>query len=144
MIYEKIESEWAVDSKIDITDLSAAQQATLELHSKYHRYHNTIKMKLRELESIKDKALLLKTDYYLGLLPREVLKEHGWEPFQRKIIKSELSLFLNADTDIIETNLKIAEYAQAVEFLESIIRSIHNRNQAIRNIVDNNRYNGGN
>ena len=41
-----------------------------------------------------------KWEYYQGNLPDEDLKERGWDPFQLKVLKSDLSTYIDSDKDI--------------------------------------------
>ncbi len=144
MFVDKVEAEWAVDSKIDLTDLGGVSSKTLELHSKYFKYYNSAKARLRALKGEAAQLKLLKTDYYLGNLDHETLKEKGWKPQQRLVLKTDLNLFLDADPDIIEKNLKISELDDAIYFIDNIIRNINNRGFHVKNILENQKFlNGG-
>lgn len=135
-ILETLEKMWTEDSPINQTDLTDTTLATVKLHSKYMKYYNAAKLQLKRLESDKDKLLLLKTDYYLGNLDHQTLKDNNWSPNKRVILKTDLPLHMNADNEIIAANLKIAEVTQVVTFLDSVIRSINNRGFHIKNILD--------
>lgn len=133
---ENIEKEWAKDCRIDDTKLDRAGMIVSELHHKYFRFLNAVKMKLEEKKALKDKLVFLKTDYYLGNLDKETLDEYGWKPNKRRILKAELPVFLDSDQDIIDINLEINELNQCVIFLNDIIKMLHNRSYIINNTIE--------
>jgi hypothetical protein len=51
-------------------------------------------------------------------------------------MKSELSMYVDADQDIIKSNLKLSIQQEKVSVLESIIKSIHGRSFNIRAAID--------
>lgn len=145
MSIEIIENMWSEDCVIDKTDLSQATRHSVEIHAKYLKYYNAANRRLRELEAEKARLTLLKNDYYLGNLDAQTLKENNWSPQKRLILKSDLEMYLNADREIINLNLKIGEMQQTVKFLDSIIRAINNRAFHIKNIIEYEKFiNGSN
>lgn len=142
-VLERIESQWAKDSIIDLTDLEAAQKHSLEIHHKYHKMLNAVKMKLKRLEGDLAKLTFLRSEYYLGNLDRDTLKEYDWKPNQRIVLKTDMAARLSSDPILIEKGLEVAEMSQAADYLDSIIRHINNRGFAIKNIIETRKYNNG-
>lgn len=142
---ETIEAEWALDSKIDLTDLDNTTKKTIDLHQKYFKYYNFTKASLRIMKGARDKLVLLKTDYFLGQLDKGTLDEHGWRPNKRLILKGDLPMHLAADDEIIEMNLEVAKLEDTIFFLENIInKQINTRQFHIKNILENRKFlNGG-
>jgi hypothetical protein len=143
-VLDRIESAWAKDSILDLSDIETAQKDSLELHHKYHKIFNTVKMKLKRLESEYAKLSFLRTEYYLGNLDRDTLKAYDWKPNQRIVIKTDMAQRLAADDILIDKGLEVAEMAQAANFLDNIIRHINNRGFAIKNVVESRKFNNGN
>jgi hypothetical protein len=69
-------------------------------------------------------------------MAEEDLKANGWEPFRLNVLKSDIPMYIEADQDIIKTNLRIAMQQEKVDSLESIIRSINNRGFLIKNAIE--------
>ena len=94
------------------------------------------KLKLAKSQSdfkiIKKKKWL----YYTGKISEEELREEQWEPFELSVLKTDIDKFLEADDDIqlISSKLKYAEVV--VEYLESVIKIINNRQWNIRAVID--------
>lgn len=140
---EKIEIMWAEDCKIDKLDLIGASYDIPKLHSKYFQLLNKARSKLNILEAALAKLTLLKNDYYTNMMDKDTLKELNWPPNKRLILKADLPIHLAADDDIIEITRNIQVVKQTIDFLESIIRHINNRNFIIKNIIEYEKFTQG-
>ena len=143
MTLEEITELWSSDSKIDQTNISNAAIDIPKLHHKYYTIFSKERLSLRKLENDFKKLLLIKHEYYTGSLDRETLIEHGWQPNRRVILKSDIQMHIDADDDIINLTLKISYYKEKVYFLESIIKSIQDRNFLLKSIIDWTRFTAG-
>lgn len=144
-IIEQIEEMWSKDCLIDPLNLQQSSIDTYRLHSKYFKMLNTLKSKLFSLDSEKNKLISIKTDYYLGNLDIETIRVKNWKPFKRVILKADLQQHISADDEVISLNLKLNDVKIAIEFTDSIIRTINNRGFHIKNILEDRRFiNGGN
>jgi hypothetical protein len=136
MKLDEILELWAEDCSVDRTELGEESLKLPKLHSKYLRIYTEERLLLRRLEGEKKELLLLKHDYYRGVMPEEDLKINGWEPFRLSVLKSDIPMYIDADQDIIKLNLRIAMQQEKVDSLESIIRSINNRGFLIKNAIE--------
>lgn len=140
---EQIEKNWANDSGIDCNALATDSANQYRLHHKYHKVLNYVKRELRTLSHLRSKMIMMKYDYFSNQMAPAELKELGWEPNRRVVMKNEIDRLIDADDDIIEINLKIGEHNDMIEFLESIIRSINQRQFTIKNIIEHNKFQNG-
>ena len=141
---DDIERNWAVDSKIDLTNLNENSSRIVELHSKYHKALNAAKRALRVFEADKKRMILWRTDYYMNNLPKDFLDEKGWKVRkERPVLKTELDRYLDADELIIDLNLSIGECNDIITYCESIIKTINNKPFIIKNIIDNKKFENG-
>ena len=74
--------------------------------------------------------------YYTGKLSEEELRNLDWEPFGLSILKSDLDKFLDSDEDLIKIKDKIVFIEEKVNYLESTIKMISNRQWLIREAID--------
>jgi hypothetical protein len=100
-------------------------------------------MKLKRQRADYKVLIKLKNDYYRGDMDSEELKEHGWDPQPLRILKSDIPTYIDADKDVVEASLKIGVQEAKVEYLESIIRQINNRNFILKSIIDWERFRTG-
>lgn len=140
---EQIEKEWAVDCKIDKTDLNTDSANQLELHKKYHKILNWIRKQLRIAQTDRIRMVHLKNDYYSNNMPPQQLKELNWKPNPRLVIKNDLDRYIEADEEMIALNLKIGDLNDMLQFVESILKSIYQKPFITKNIIENNRFING-
>lgn len=136
MKLDEILDMWSADCNVDRTELGEEALKIPKLHSKYLRIFTDERLTLRKMEEDRKQLVLIKHDYYRGVLPDEDLKANGWEPFRMSVLKSDIPMRMDADQDIVKINLKIAMQQEKVDTLESIIKSISNRGFLIKSAVD--------
>jgi hypothetical protein len=136
MKLEEIQSLWEADSKIDRTELGDESLKIPQLHSKYFKIYSQERLVLRKLEAEMKQLRLAKHEFYTQG-PTKESQDLGWElPPIGKILKSEVSVYIDADKDIVNSTLKIAMQQEKVDFLDSIIRSLNNRGYNLKVAVD--------
>jgi hypothetical protein len=69
-------------------------------------------------------------------MAEEDLKDLGWRPNQKRIIRQDMDKYIQADKDIINMSLKIDYHSARANFLEDIVRTIHGRNFIIKSMID--------
>lgn len=143
MILKDIQELWAVDAKIDKYNLTEESLKIPMLHSKYYEIYMTEKNLLnRETEKFKN-FLLAKTYWYSGKLGKEELQNLGWKQFVPTLLKGDIPIVVDADDEIIDKRLKIAEQNDKVEFVKSILQNINQRTYVIKNALENTRFEAG-
>lgn len=136
MHIEDLYNEWAKDGTINIEDIGRNSADIPKLHNKYFRWYSEEGLRLKKLKADYKLLVKLKTDYYSGNMDTTELKEHGWDPQPLKILRSDIPTYIESDKDIVTLSLKIGYQESIVEYLESIIRQINNRNFVLKNIID--------
>lgn len=136
MKIEEIMDLWQEDVKIDRTELGDAALDIPKLHYKYYKLFVHERMILRKYETEMKTLKLDKYEFYTQG-PSEENKDKGWRlPAKGLILKSDIPAYMDADADIINLNLKIGLQQEKVEFLDSIIKTIINRNFIIKNAIE--------
>lgn len=144
MEIEEIFNHWNKDSKIDSTDLSNEALKIPSLHNKYLRFHSDENIKLKKLEAQYKKLINLKHEYYSGILNgTEEIKKLGWEPFLKVILKSDITRYVESDTDVQKLILLIDNQKEKVDILSSILKEIMTRNFIIKNAIEYMKFTNG-
>ena len=143
MKIEDIIAEWSSDCEIDQTNISNESAKIPKLHNKYYQMYMQEGMRLRKIKFDFKQLTKLKIEYYRGELTMEELREYGWDPQPLKILKQDIPIHMDADSDLIDASLKIGMQEEKVEYLESIIRQISNRGFQLKTIVDWERFRTG-
>mgnify|MGYP006295548895 FL=1 len=133
---------WESDSIIDQTEPGKELLNIPKLHSKYVNLLVEYNLKAKEYDFAYKKIKKVKWEYYTGKLSQEELKKYDWEPFPFTL-KSDISLYLESDADIIKSLRKKAEYDECVRVLEDIIKELKSRTFQIRDYINWERFIGG-
>ena len=117
MKLEEIQELWNRDRDIDIADLGVESVRIPQIHDKYLKIYIDERIRLKGLQFELIKLTRLKTDYYAGNLTKEELEKLGWEQFLTKLIKSEITKYLEADDDIIKIKRNIVLMEEKIHYL---------------------------
>jgi len=109
------------DCKIDITDLDGYSISIPALANKYHQLALIEKKVLRFLEGQYKTAKLSRWLYYSGKAPEAEYEEN---PFDLKVLKNDMDLFLDADKKLIDMKEKLAEQTEKIKLIEETARVI--------------------
>jgi hypothetical protein len=136
MKLEDILVEWDKDSKIDQTELAQESLKIAQLHSKYYKIFLAERMQLKKWKGEFKQLYKLKYEYYNGTISDEDLKLHDWQPFALKILKNDISVYIEADSDIINSQNRVEMQEEKINFLESAIKSLTARGYNIKSAID--------
>lgn len=143
MKFDDIMSTWEQDSRMDDSELGAESLKIPLLHHKYYKIYVQEALQLKAFEQDYKLLYRLKYEYYMGVLDQETLVEKGWDPNPLKILKQDLSIYMDADQDLQRIQAKIDIQKQKNSFLESAIKTISNRGFLIKNAIDWERFKVG-
>lgn len=136
MTLDEILDNWRKDCDIDHTELGEESLKTIKLHSKYISIYKKEKLILIKLQKDLAKLRLAKFEFY-SMGPSKETQELGWEmPARGAIVKIEIPMYMDADQDIINANLKIAVQQEKVDLLADIVKEVNNRRWSIRAAID--------
>ena len=129
-------------------DLNIEDQESLDQES----YKNqNIKAKWLEYRTKYDQLLIIanadhqrlyrqKWEYYGGKADAKV---YAAKPFDLKVLKTDLQIYINSDEDILNIQGKISYYESIIKYIDGIIKSIDNRGWDIRNATDWKKFEAG-
>jgi hypothetical protein len=132
----EIQDMWALDAKLDRTELGEESLRIPQLHSKYYNLFSGERMALRQLENDYKALYRTKFEYYNGTISEEDLRANGWEPFMLRVLKSDINVYIQSDADLSKLQLRIEMQKEKVEFLESIIKNLPARGYQIKAALD--------
>lgn len=136
MSTEDINNIWAEDSRIDESNLAGELKKIPALHNKYYTLYYKEALIVKKLRADYKVLELEKREYYDGSMAEEDLKERGWVPFQKKVLRNDVDKYIQADKDIIRLSLKIDLHSARANFLEDIVKTLHSRNFIIKSMID--------
>jgi len=131
---ETIQKMWSEDSKIDPDNLHTESLNIPILHAKYYDLYNNISLLRKKAEQQRKNIRHERYEYFSGKADPDVYIEN---PFPKKIRdKATLEKYLDADEKLSGVSLKLEYYSTMLEYLESILKMISQRNYQIKNAVD--------
>ena len=136
MTFDELKQMIVKDLKIDETALDRESANTPQLHNKYLVMFMDEKMKLNKLKndlsSLRTKLWL----YYTGRMDKDQLAQLGWEPFELNILKTEADDLIESDERYFAVSDRVKFQEEKVNYLESVIKIINNRQWQIRAMID--------
>ena len=127
-------------SKIDRSDLAHESTSIPEIHGKFLSIWRDEKLKLRQLRHKMKTLWKEKWLYYSGKAGANVYKE---KPFDLKILRQDMNIFLEGDDDIQQLDAQIEIQNSKVEYLEAFITQLNQRTWHFRNAIEYLRFTQG-
>lgn len=136
MDIENILEEWQTDCKMDRTHLDREAVTIPQLHHKYFKIMVSERLLMRKLEAEMKQLKLDKHEFYTQGHTKET-QDKGWTlPSKGLILKADLPMYMEADSEIVSLNLRIGYQLEKIDLLESIIKMVMNRNFQIKSAID--------
>jgi len=76
-------------------------------------------------------------------MSEEELARREWEPFQLKVLKQDLDMYIQSDSDVTKIDDRITLQKEKVDYLASIVKSISGRGWEIKNAIEWRRFTSG-
>jgi hypothetical protein len=136
MRLEQIREMVERDIPIDKTELGDESARIPQLHNKYLNLFHDERLVLSKMTADFNVLRKHKWEWMTGKLSQEQLTALGWEPFQIRIMRQDLDLYMDADADLNEAQAKISLQKEKTEYLESLLKAINQRHWVIRNSIE--------
>lgn len=137
LTHDQLMDSWAIDCKIDQTQLLDRMYRHPILHSKYLTILQNYKVQQRKLTLKYQRNRLQKTRYFNGELTKEELDVLGWKQYLfRKPMKAEMETLLDADTDLQLLQEQILYIETLIQSSESILKEITNQHFLFKNLIE--------
>jgi len=133
MRFDELQKMADVDLKIDDTELDLESIRTPQVHNKYLKIYTQSCLQLKRVRDERKVLYRDKWEYYTGKSAPEVYQE---KPFDLKILKVDVGIYIDADTEYQEIGQKEAYLEKMVDYLERVLKEINNRNWNIRNTIE--------
>jgi hypothetical protein len=135
MDIQTLKQELEKDLKINDAELDTESLKIPKIHNKYLNILHEEKILLQSLRLKKRIMLREKWEYYTGKVDAETLKQKGLEPFNLKVLKQDLDLYIDSDQDILQLDSKLITQQEKVDYLQDAIKAINNMQWHIRDAI---------
>jgi hypothetical protein len=132
MNFEDIMQMWEQDSKIDPIELDTASINIPSLHAKYLKIFSDYRFKKKQATLQMKQLVRRKFEYYTGKADAQEYKDN---PFDLKILKSDLNLYIESDEEVKNLQLRIDQYEIIIDYLDGVIKMLNNRSYQIKNAI---------
>ena len=134
-------SELQVEAKEDLIIFDGINDEELHQQSyknqvikpKWLDYKSKYRILTFQLKADHKRLYREKWEYYGG---KSDAKVYAAKPFDLKVLKTDLGVYINSDEDIMDIEKKIVYYETVIEFIDGVIKSIDSRGWDIRNAQD--------
>lgn len=138
---EYIQDMWQKDSVMDIDNLHTESLNIPILHAKYFDLYNNILLLRKKAEQQKKNIRHERYEYYSGKADPDVYVEN---PFPKKIRdKDTMQKYMDADERLSQITLKVEYYDVLLNYIDNILKMIHNRTYQIKNSIEFMRFQSG-
>ena len=141
MKLEELQSEAKQDLQIiDQERLDQESYKNQNIKPKWLEYRTKYDQLLIMSKANHQKMYREKWEYYGGKADAKV---YAAKPFDLKILKTDLQMYINSDEDILNLQGKIAYYESIIKYIDGVIKSIDNRGWDIRNATEWKKFEAG-
>lgn len=141
---EALMQEWSNDAPVNETDPQKSMARIPVLHAKYvniRTHHNLLVKRIMSEYQMRRK---IKWEYYNGDLNNpEDLQTYNLEPMTKKVMRADIPMWLDADSELNNLLLKKVVHEEIVDYCDKVIKELNNRTFQLRSYMDWERYIGG-
>ena len=128
------------DRKIDHTQLDTESLRIPEQAVKYQQMAHDEALRLRFLEKEYNVAKYNRWMYYTGKADPEVYNK---EPFDHKVLKSDINIFLDSDLILNEIQDRITAQTEKLKLVVDAGKTMQNKSFNIKNALEHQKFMGG-
>ena len=132
MTLDELKAQVAKDLVINDERLDTESLRNQELYSKYLQIKTNFELLLYRAKGDYKVLYREKWEYYGGKADAKV---YANKPFDLKVLKSDLSIYIESDEDIIAAEHKITYLETTVKYIDGVLRSIQSRGWDIKNAI---------
>ena len=140
MTLDELKIQVATDLKVNDERLDTESLKNQELYSKYLDIKSNFELLMYKAKG--DYKILYrdKWEYYGG---KSDAKIYATKPFDLKVLKTDLGVYISADEEIIDAENKIGYLETVVDYIKGVIKSVDNRGWDIKNAIEWKKFEAG-
>ena len=128
------------DLKVDDEHLDTESLKNQEIKAKYLDVKSKYELLLFRAKGEYKRMYREKWEYYGGKADAKVYVS---KPFDIKVLKTDLSVYITSDEDIINAENKIGYLETVVDYTKGVIKSVDNRGWDIKNAIEWKKFEAG-
>ena len=132
MTLDELKAQVAKDLVVNDERLDTESLRNQELYSKYLQIKTNFELLLYRAKGAYKVLYREKWEYYGGKADAKIYET---KPFDLKVLKSDLSIYIESDEDIIKIENKIVYLETVVKYVDGVLKSIQSRGWDIKNAI---------
>ena len=128
------------DLHIDDEHLDTESLKNQEIKTKYLDHKSRYELLLFKAKGDYKRLYREKWEYYGGKADAKI---YATKPFDLKVLKTDLSVYITADEEIIDAENKIGYLETVVDYIKGVIKSVDNRGWDIKNAIEWKKFEAG-
>ena len=140
MNLDELKMQVPKDLHIDDEHLDTESLKNQEIKTKYLDHKSRYELLLFKAKGDYKRLYREKWEYYGGKADAKI---YATKPFDLKVLKTDLAVYIAADEDIINAENKIGYLEVVVDYIKGVIKSIDNRGWDIKHAMDWKKFEAG-
>ena len=140
MTLEELKMEVYLSLKVNDERLDTEALKNQELYAKYLDHKSRFELLLHKAKGDYKKMYREKWEYYGGKADAKI---YASKPFDLKVLKTDLSVYITSDEDIINAENKVGYLEVVVDYIKGVIKSVDNRGWDIKNAIEWKKFEAG-
>ena len=133
MTLEELKQESYKDLPINkVENIDQESFFNQEIKAKWLDYKSRFELLLARSKGDYQVMYREKWEYYGG---KSDAKVYAVKPFDLKVLKNDLQIYISSDSEVIELSNKIAYLETTIKFIDGVIKSIDNRGWDIKHAI---------
>ena len=128
------------DLKVDNEHLDTESLKNQEIKAKYLDHKSRYELLLFKAKGDYKRLYREKWEYYGGKADAKI---YVTKPFDLKVLKTDLNIYIESDEDIINAENKIGYLETVVDYTKGVIKSVDNRGWDIKNSIEWKKFEAG-
>ena len=140
MTLDELKIQVQNDLKVDNEHLDTESLKNQEIKAKYLDHKSRYELLLFKAKGDYKRLYREKWEYYGG---KSDAKIYATKPFDLKVLKTDLSIYISADEEIIDAENKIGYLETVIDYIKGVIKSVDNRGWDIKNAIEWKKFEAG-
>ena len=140
MNLDELKLQVSQDLKVDDEHLDTESLKNQEIKAKYLDHKSKFELLLFKAKGDYKRLYREKWEYYGGKADAKV---YASKPFDLKVLKTDLSVYITSDDEVIDAENKIGYLETVVDYIKGVIKSVDNRGWDIKNAIEWKKFEAG-
>ena len=140
MTLDELKLQVQKDLKVDDEHLDTESLKNQEIKATYLDHKSRYELLLFKAKGDYKRLYREKWEYYGGKADAKI---YATKPFDLKVLKTDLGVYISADEEIIDAENKIGYLETVVDYIKGVIKSIDNRGWDIKNAIEWKKFEAG-